>query len=99
MRRVLVISYYWPPSGGSGVQRWVKFAKYLPAEGWEPVVFAPENADYPALDPSLGAEVPECVEVLRGPIREPYKAYRKLTGAKSTEVTEISSGERLSSSA
>ena len=94
MRRVLIISYYWPPSGGSGVQRWVKFVKYLPAEGWEPVVFAPENASYPALDPSLGAEVPAQVEVLRGPIWEPYKAYRKLTGAKSTEVTEISSGEK-----
>ena len=94
MRRVLVISYYWPPSGGSGVQRWVKFVKYLPSEGWEPVVFAPENADYPALDPSLGAEVPESVEVIRGKIWEPYAAYRKLTGAKSTQVTEISSGKK-----
>ena len=94
MRRVLVISYYWPPSGGSGVQRWVKFVKYLPEEGWEPVVFAPENADYPALDPSLGAEVPDSVEVIRGKIWEPYAAYRKLTGAKSTEVTEISSGKK-----
>ena len=94
MRRVLVISYYWPPSGGSGVQRWVKFVKYLPQEGWEPVVFAPENADYPALDPSLGAEIPADIEVLRGRIREPYAAYRKLTGAKSTQVTEISSGKK-----
>ena len=94
MKRVLVIAYYWPPSGGSGVQRWVKFVKYLPAEGWEPVVFAPEGADYPSLDPSFEAEVPPGVEVLRGPIREPYAAYRKLTGAKSTEVTEISSGPK-----
>ncbi|MBR5402621.1 MAG: glycosyl transferase family 1 [Bacteroidales bacterium] len=94
MRRVLVISYYWPPSGGSGVQRWVKFVKYLPTEGWEPVVFAPRNADYPALDPSLGKEVPADIEVIRGKIWEPYAAYRKLTGAKSTEVTEISSGKK-----
>ena len=94
MKRVLVIAYYWPPSGGSGVQRWVKFVKYLPSEGWEPVVFAPEHADYPSLDPSLEAEVPSGVEVLRGPIREPYAAYRKLTGAKSTQVTEISSGPK-----
>ena len=94
MKRVLVIAYYWPPSGGSGVQRWVKFVKYLPAEGWEPVVFAPLNADYPSLDPSFEAEVPASVEVLRGPIWEPYAAYRKLTGAKSTQVTEISSGEK-----
>ena len=94
MKRVLVIAYYWPPSGGSGVQRWVKFVKYLPAEGWEPVVFAPLNADYPSLDPSFEAEVPASVEVLRGRIWEPYSAYRKLTGAKSTQVTEISSGKK-----
>ena len=46
MKRVLVITYYWPPSGGSGVQRWVKFAKYLPAEGWQPVIYTPENPEY-----------------------------------------------------
>ena len=96
MKRVLVIAYYWPPSGGSGVQRWVKFVKYLPAEGWEPVVFAPENADYPSLDPSFETEVPASVEVLRGRIWEPYAAYRKLLGGKSasTQVTEISSGKK-----
>ena len=94
MKRVLVIAYYWPPSGGSGVQRWVKFVKYLQAQGWQPVVFAPQNADYPSLDPSFEAEVPASVEVLRGPIWEPYSAYRKLTGAKSTQVTEISSGPK-----
>ncbi len=96
MKRVLIIAYYWPPSGGSGVQRWVKFCKYLPAEGWQPVVFAPENADYPSLDPTLESEVPASVEVLRGPIWEPYAAYRKLLGGKgaSTQVTEISSGKK-----
>ena len=94
MRRVLVISYYWPPSGGSGVQRWVKFVKYLPGEGWEPVVFAPENASYPVLDPTIGKDLPENLEVIRGRIWEPYAAYRKLTGAKSTQVTEISSGKK-----
>ena len=96
MKRVLVIAYYWPPSGGSGVQRWVKFCKYLPEEGWEPVVFAPENADYPLLDPSLEAEVPASVQVIRGRIWEPYAAYRKLLGGKgaSTQVTEISSGKK-----
>ena len=94
MKRVLVIAYYWPPSGGSGVQRWVKFVKYLPQEGWEPVVFAPQGADYPSLDPSFQAEVPAEVEVLRGRIWEPYAAYRKLLGGKSTQVTEISSGKK-----
>ena len=96
MKRVLVIAYYWPPSGGSGVQRWVKFCKYLPAEGWQPVVYAPENADYPSLDPSLEADLPKDLEVLRGRIWEPYAAYRKLLGGKnaSTQVTEISSGKK-----
>ena len=96
MKRVLVIAYYWPPSGGSGVQRWVKFCKYLPQEGWQPVVFAPENADYPSLDPSLEADLPKDLEVLRGRIWEPYAAYRKLLGGKnaSTQVTEISSGKK-----
>lgn len=77
MRRVLIISYYWPPSGGSGVQRWVKFAKYLPELGWEPVVYTPSNPEAPARDESLAAEVAG-VEVLRTRIFEPYGLYAKL---------------------
>ena len=93
MKRVLIIAYYWPPSGGSGVQRWVKFCKYLPKEGWAPVVYAPEGADYPALDPTLEREV-SC-EVIRGRIWEPYAAYKRLMGKEArTEVTEISSGQK-----
>ena len=86
MRRVLIVTYYWPPSGGSGVQRWLKFAKYLPDNGWQPVVVAPEDADYPVLDETLAADVPHEAEVLRFPIREPYAAYRKLTGAGKGDV-------------
>ena len=101
MKRVLVISYYWPPSGGSGVQRWVKFAKYLPAEGWQPVVCVPENPSYDLLDETLAAEIPAEAEVLRRRIREPYAAYRRLMGRGAstdmktlTEVTPISSGRK-----
>jgi len=83
-KRVLIITYYWPPSGGSGVQRWLKFAKYLPEFDWKPIVVAPENADYPVVDESLVKEVAE-VEVLRYPIWEPYSLYRKFTGAKAGE--------------
>ena len=72
MKKVLVITYYWPPSGGSGVQRWVKFAKYLLGEGWQCVVCTPENPDLIAEDSTLGAEIPPEVEVLRRPIAEPY---------------------------
>lgn len=81
MKRVLVIAYYWPPSGGSGVQRWVKFAKYLPAEGWQPVVYTPSNPSAPATDASLQADVPSCVEVIRRPIREVGSLLRRSSAA------------------
>jgi len=80
MKRVLVITYYWPPSGGSGVQRWVKFAKYLPLEGWQPVIYTPENPEYTAIDHTLEAEIPREAEIIRRPITEPYNVYRKLMG-------------------
>ena len=96
MKRVLIIAYYWPPSGGSGVQRWVKFCKYLPQEGWQPVVYTPANPEYTAVDATLEAEVSPETEVLRRPIAEPYALYRKLLGksASGTVVTEISSGRK-----
>ena len=107
MKRVLVIAYYWPPSGGSGVQRWVKFAKYLPQEGWQPVIYTPENPEYTAIDHTLEAEIPHTVEIVRRPITEPYNLYRKLmgkgastdmktltAGASGGAVTEISSGRK-----
>jgi hypothetical protein len=53
MNKVLVITYYWPPSGGAGVQRWLKFAKYLPDFGWIPHIYTPENPEAPVLDESL----------------------------------------------
>jgi hypothetical protein len=56
-KRVLIITYYWPPSAGSGVQRWLKFAKYLSEFGWEPVIFTPENPDFALQDPTLLKEV------------------------------------------
>jgi len=58
MKRVLVILYYWPPAGGSAVQRWLKFCKYLRDFGWEPIVYAPENPQYPELDKELENEIP-----------------------------------------
>ena len=107
MKRVLVITYYWPPSGGSGVQRWVKFVKYLPQEGWQPVVYTPENPEYTAIDHTLEAEIPHGTEIIRRPITEPYNLYRKLmgkgastdmktltAGAVGGAVTEISSGRK-----
>ena len=83
MKRVLIISYYWPPSGGSGVQRWVKFAKYLPEEGWQPVIYTPENPELIAIDRTLEQEIPDEAEILRKRIIEPYGIYRRLLGKQS----------------
>ena len=98
MKRVLVITYYWPPSGGSGVQRWVKFTKYLRENGWEAVIYTPENPTLTAVDKTLGAEIPADTEVIRRPILEPYGFYRRLVGKKNdaitNEVTPISSGRK-----
>lgn len=80
MKRVLIIVYYWPPSGGAGVQRWLKFAKYLPEFGWQPVIYTPENPDFQLKDTSLVQEVSPEVEVIKRPIWEPYGFYRNLFG-------------------
>jgi hypothetical protein len=85
LRKVLIITYYWPPSGGAGVQRWLKFVKYLRTLGWEPVIFTPENPEYPSVDQSLFKDIPEGVEVLKLPIWEPYRFYKKLVGAGKNE--------------
>ena len=82
MKRVLIITYYWPPSGGSGVQRWLKMSKYLPEYGWQPVVYTAEGAEYPVEDPSLEKDVRPEVEVIRQPIIEPYSFYKKFLGMK-----------------
>jgi len=83
-KRVLIITYYWPPSGGSGVQRWLKFAKYLPEFGWEPVIFTPENPDFDLKDESLLAQIPQSLEVLKFPIWEPYQLLNKVRGKSKT---------------
>ena len=85
LRKVLIITYYWPPSGGAGVQRWLKFAKYLRTFGWEPVIYTPSNPEFPSIDESLAQDIPEGIEVLRTPIWEPYSFYKKLIGAKKNE--------------
>ena len=91
MKRVLIISYYWPPTGGSGVQRWVKFAKYLPSEGWQPVIYTPENPEQLAVDASLEAEIPAEAEVIKTPITEPYEIYKKVLrkSGHSKEAVEV----------
>jgi len=69
--KVLIITYYWPPSGGSGVQRWLKFVKYLQEFGIEPVVYTVSNPKYPILDATLEGEIPTDITILKQPIWEP----------------------------
>jgi glycosyltransferase involved in cell wall biosynthesis len=76
MNKVLVITYYWPPSGGSQVLRWLKFSKYLPEFGWIPVIYTPENPEPQETDPSLIKEIPDEITVIKHPIWEPYRLYK-----------------------
>tara|TARA_B100001287_G_scaffold275587_1_gene283639 strand:+ start:7601 stop:8902 length:1302 start_codon:yes stop_codon:yes gene_type:complete len=89
-KKVLIITYYWPPSGGAGVQRWLKFVKYLPKFGWEPIVFTVQNGEYPVIDNSLFNDVSPNLKVIRSKIWEPYSVYKKLIGRKKEET--INSG-------
>lgn len=84
MKKVLIITYYWPPSGGAGVQRWLKFAKYLPEYGWQPVVLTvdPRYASYPQLDQSLEAETGKQCLVYRTKSFELYNVYKLISGKK-----------------
>ena len=89
MKRVLIITYYWPPSGGSGVQRWLKMSKYLPENGWKPVIYTTKNAEYPIVDSSLEKDVAPDLEVIRRPIFEPYDYYKKFLGIKKEETVKM----------
>lgn len=86
---MLIICYYWPPAGGPGVQRWLKFVKYLRDFDIEPVVYVPENPHYPIEDSSLEKEIPNGIEIIKTPIFEPY-GFAKLFSKESTR--QISSG-------
>ena len=89
-KKVLILTYYWPPSGGAGVQRWLKFVKYLPKYNWSPIVFTVENGEYPVLDNVLNDDIPKDIEVIKSSIWEPYGFYKKLTGRKKND--KINSG-------
>ncbi len=85
MKKVLIISYYWPPAGGPGVQRILKFVKYLPQFGWEPVVLTVEKPDSPTEDLSLLNDIPKGCKIYKTKSLEPFDIYKKFTGKKSDE--------------
>ena len=87
--KVLIITYYWPPAGGPGVQRWLKFVKYLREFAIEPVVYIPEDPNYPFTDSTLSEEIPEGITLWKKSIFEPYKLASAFAGK---EVQTISKG-------
>src|SRR5690625_5480777 len=89
MKKVLIITYYWPPAGGPGVLRWLKFSRYLPEFGIEPIIYTPKNPTYPIVDHSLEQEIPENIKIIKKKIREPY-VWASLFSKK--ETGQISSG-------
>ena len=88
-KKLLIITYYWPPAGGPGVQRWLKFVKYLPDFNVQPIVYVPENPTYPIIDNGLQSEVSEKAIILKKKIVEPY-GFASFLGKNKTK--KISSG-------
>lgn len=94
-KKVLIICYYWPPAGGPGVQRWLKFVKYLSDFDIEPIVYTPENPNYPIVDVSMEEEVPDSVTIIKRPIKEPYRFASILSclpAGRRGSIKELSSG-------
>lgn len=98
MKKVLIITYYWPPAGGPGVQRVLKFAKYLPEFGWEPIILTVENGEYPAIDESLLQEIPSDIKVYKTKSFEPFTFYKSVTGQKGNIPTHVLSKSENESS-
>jgi len=88
VKKVLIITYYWPPAGGPGVQRWLKFVKYLPEFGIEPIVYCPKNPIYPIMDTTMVSEVSSKLEVIQTPINEPYKWAQLISKSKTSELSK-----------
>jgi len=87
-KKVLLITYYWPPAGGPGVQRMLKFARYLPKYGWEPIVLTVSNGEYPALDSGLAKDIPQDCQVYSSRTIEFFSLFKKLSGRKRTDRIE-----------
>lgn len=79
-KKVLIITYYWPPSGGIGVHRCLKFAKYLRHFDWEPIIYTAKDAHYPYIDESNLKHVPDGITILKRKILEPFSSYKRFTG-------------------
>jgi glycosyltransferase involved in cell wall biosynthesis len=88
MDKVLIITYYWPPAGGPGVQRWLSFVKFLGEFGKQAVVYIPENPDYPMTDDSFVCEIPQEITVIKKSIIEPYKWASFFSRSKTQQISK-----------
>ena len=86
-KKLLIITYYWPPAGGPGVQRWLKFVKYLPDFNIQPIVYIPENPTYPIIDKGLESEVSEQAIILKNKIFEPYQLASVFSKNKTKKIS------------
>nr|WP_315177055.1 glycosyltransferase family 4 protein [uncultured Flavobacterium sp.] len=86
-KKILIITYYWPPAGGPGVQRWLKFVKYMPDFGIQPIVYIPENPTYPIVDENLVKEVSDKAIILKQKIFEPYQLASFLSKNKTKKIS------------
>ena len=86
-KKLLIITYYFPPAGGPGVQRWLKFVKYLPEFDIQPIVYVPENPTYPIIDEGLVGEISDKVIVLKNKIWEPYQLASVFSKNKTKKIS------------
>ena len=86
-KKLLIITYDWPPAGGPGVQRWLKFVKYLPDFDIQPIVYVPENPTYPIIDNGLIDEVSDKAIILKNRIFEPYQLAGFLSKNKTKKIS------------
>lgn len=87
-KKALIITYYWPPAGGPGVQRWLKFVKYFQEFDIDPIVYIPENPSYPIIDNSLLSDIPKGITILKQPIKEPYRFAKLLSKKNSNTISK-----------
>lgn len=84
-KKILIVTYYWTPAGGPGVQRWLKFVKYLSQLDYDITVYTVSNGEYPIIDNTLESDIPKEVNIIKAPIWEPFSFYKKVIGQKKEE--------------
>jgi len=85
-KKVLIVTYYWPPGSGPGVQRFLKMSGFLKEFGWEPIILTVKNGSFPSTDESLLNDIPKNLKVYRTKTIEPFTIYNKLTGGKGKQL-------------